>query len=207
MDFPEVVRRRRMVRNYNGEPVEPDQIERIVRLARRAPSAGFSQGQSFVVVTEKPIREQIAGLVGQPAYVVKGLKPWMSNAPVHVVCCISEARYRFRYRQADKAGTAGARDEWPVPWWFIDAGCSMMLLLLSAVNEGLAAGFLGVRAEASAPLRDLLSIPPDVEPYGIVTIGHAAPDRPSGSLKSGWRPEREVIHWQKWTEGEAQPEA
>ena len=42
MDFDEVLRRRRMVRNYTGEPVAREAVERIMARARRAPSAGFS---------------------------------------------------------------------------------------------------------------------------------------------------------------------
>ena len=70
-----------------------------------------------------------------------------------------------------------------------------MLVLLAAVDEGLAAGFLGVDA---ADLRTLLEIPPAMVPIGIVTVGHPAPDRRSGSLKRGWRPDEQVLHWQTW---------
>ena len=53
MEFYEAVRRRRMVRNYRDEPVDAAAVERIVDAGRRAPSAGFSQGVSFVVVTDR----------------------------------------------------------------------------------------------------------------------------------------------------------
>ena len=48
---------------------------------------------------------------------------------------------------------------WPVPYWFMDIGCSVMLLLLAAVNEGLAAGFAGVTAPHFAAYRELLQLP------------------------------------------------
>jgi nitroreductase len=70
-----------------------------------------------------------------------------------------------------------------------------MLLLLGAVDEGLAAGFLAVPAD---PLRALLGIPEDVDPVGLVTIGHPAPDRRSGSLARGRRPSDEVVHRGRW---------
>jgi nitroreductase len=71
-----------------------------------------------------------------------------------------------------------------------------MLLLLAAVDEGLAAGLSGIHAFEG--LRELLSIPEDVTPIGVVTIGHAAPDRPSGSLQRGRKPKEKVIHRERW---------
>ncbi len=71
-----------------------------------------------------------------------------------------------------------------------------MLLLLAAVDEGLAAGFLALKSYDG--LRALLRIPADVQPIGIVTIGKPAPDRRSGSLDRGRRPAAEVIHHDRW---------
>ena len=45
-----MVRRRRMVRNYSPEPVDPAVLDRILENALRAPSAGFSQGWAFLVL-------------------------------------------------------------------------------------------------------------------------------------------------------------
>ncbi len=195
MEFRDVVRRRRMVRNYTDEPVDPDAVDRMLDAARRAPSAGFSQGQSFVVVRDPDMRRRIADLAGEQDYIAKGFDPWISRAPVHVVVCVSESLYRERYREPDKSGD-GTEMEWPVPYWWVDAGAAMMVLLLAAVDEGLAAGFLGAHAmpEVEAALR----IPTHVSAIGIVTIGHAAPDRRSGSLARGKRPKRHVVHEERW---------
>lgn len=196
MDFYEAVRRRRMVRNYTEQPVDDDAVERMLDAARKAPSAGFSQGQSFVVVTDPDTRRAIADLADEPRYVADGYDPWISRAPVHIVVCVREATYHERYREADKLDEDGSEIEWPVPFWWVDAGAAMEHLLLAAVAEGLAAGFLGTHAIDG--LRELLSIPADVSPIGIVTIGHAAPDRRSGSLARGWKDDAEVIHRERW---------
>ena len=62
MDFTEVVTKRRMVRNFSDEPISNDEVDRILNLARRGPSAGFSQGQDFIVVNDKAKRLEIAAL-------------------------------------------------------------------------------------------------------------------------------------------------
>ena len=198
MEFAQVVRRRRMVRRYRPDPVDPGKLERIMQAARRAPSAGFSQGQSFVVVQQEELRRRIAEIAGEPGYVARGFEPWLSVAPVHVVICTREAAYRQRYREPDKLDSQGRARRWPVPFWYVDAGCSLMLLLLAAVDEGLAAGFLGLSESRTANIKELLGIPESVLPVGLVTLGLPAPDRRSGSLKRGWNEPDSVIHWDRW---------
>jgi len=195
MEFREVVRRRRMVRRYGAEPVDPAALDRILDAARRGPSAGFTQGQSFVVVTDPGLRRSIADLSREAAYVARGFDPWLSQAPVIVVVCTSEQAYRDRYSEPDKLGPSGELS-WDVPFWHVDAGAALMLLLLAVVDEGYAAGFLVVKDEAG--LRALLGIPDEVQPIGLVTIGKPTPDRPSQSLKRGRKPEGEVIHRERW---------
>ncbi len=193
--FSRLVRHRRMVRNYTGEPVDAGALDRILDAGRRGPSAGYSQGVSFVVVTEETARREIAALADEPHYVARGFDPWISRAPVHVVVCVSEEAYRRRYREPDKSPD-GREVEWPVPYWWVDAGAALMLILLAAVAEGLAAGFIG--SHAMDDLKGALSIPADVEPIGVITIGHPAPDRRSASLDRGRKPSAAVIHHGTW---------
>ncbi len=195
MEFGEVVRGRRMVRNYTDDPVDPAAVGRILDVARRGPSAGFSQGQTFVVITDADRRHRIASLADEPGHLARGFEPWISAAPVHVAVCTSEAAYAARYAEPDKHHATAAGD-WSVPYWWVDAGAALMLILLAAVDEGLAAGFLG--AHALPGMADLLDLPPEIAPIGIVTLGHAAADRPSGSLGRGRRPIRDVIRYEHW---------
>lgn len=195
MEFRELVRRRRMVRRYSAEPVDRRALDRILDAARAGPSAGFSQGQTFIVVTDPERRAGLAALAGEAGWVARGFDPWVSSAPVLVVPCAEPGRYRARYAEPDKSRSAGP-DGWAVPFWWVDAGAALMLLLLAAVDEGLAAGFLDV--DDRDGLRRLLGIPSGVEPLGLVTIGNPAPDRRSSSLARDRRPREEVIHADGW---------
>lgn len=199
MEFSEVVRKRRMVRHFTSEPVEPEAITRILDLARRAPSAGFTQGQSFVVVTRPETRREIARICDEEEYTSSGFAPFISEAPALVVPCVSEAAYHRRYQEADKLDEQGQETEWPVPYWFMDIGCSVMALLLAVVDEGLAAGFAGApTTERMGELRRLLGIPDEVTPVGVIPIGHAAPDQRSSSLKRGRKPIADFAHYERW---------
>lgn len=196
MEFRDVVRRRRMVRNYTGEAVDSESLDRILDAARRAPSAGHTQGQSFVVVTSAEGRRRIAELAGERRYVDRGFDPWISRAGALIVVCVSEAAYHRRYSEPDKTDAAGNEIEWPVPFWWVDAGAAMMAILYAAVDEGLGAGFLGVHSVEDVSAE--LGIPPEITPIGVVTIGHPAPDRRSGSLSRGRRAADDVIRFESW---------
>ena len=196
MDFQEVVRNRRMIRNYSDAPVERDVIERLVEAGLRGPSAGFAQGQYVVVVTDPGTRRRIAELADEDRYAALGLPRWISSAPVHLVVCTSEADYRSRYKEPDKLED-GREIDWPVPYWHVDAGATMMLLLLAAVDEGLGAGFFGVRRLPG--LQELLGIPDEVTPIGVVTVGHpAAGEQPKGSAERGRKKRSEKVRWERW---------
>jgi nitroreductase len=198
MDFAEVVRKRRMVRHFSPEPVAPEVIDRLVGYAQRAPSAGFSQGVQFVAVTEPETRRRIAEIAGErEGYVASGFDPFVSEAPLQIIVCTSEKVYKDRYREPDKMpDPTQPQPEWPVPYWHTDAGMSLLLILLGAVNEGLQAGFVGVWDQEG--LRELLGIPDHFTPIGVTLVGHGLPDRPSPSLKRGRRPLEEVLHREQW---------
>lgn len=195
MEFVDVVRTRRMVRNFTEESVDTAVIERILDLARRNPSAGYTQGQSYLVITDPETRQAVAKLCGEESYARMGFGRWISKAPVMIIPCTREEAYHERYREPDKMGPDGEIN-WPVPYWFMDIGCAVMLLLLAVVNEGLAAGFAGC-FDLDA-LRALLQIPADVTPVGVIPIGHPAPDKRSSSLKRGRKSLADTVHYESW---------
>lgn len=197
MEFKEVLERRRMVRNYGDDPIDPESLSRVASAALRAPSAGNSQGVSVVVVTDPHRRQAVADLADEASYVTAGFDPWISRAPAHIVISISEQIYHDRYREPDKIDDGGDEIPWPVPYWWVDAGAAMMAVLLAAVDEGLAAGFLGIHSIPD--LKKLLGIPDHFSPIGLITVGHPAPDRKSKSLDRGQRPLDETLHFETYT--------
>lgn len=196
MEFSKVLARRRMVRNYAERPVPDDALDRIAAAALRAPSAGNSQALGVVVVTDQETRTRIAELADEPHYVAEGFDPWISRAPAHIIISVSEKVYRDRYAEPDKLGDDGQEIDWPVPYWWVDAGASMMAVLLATVDEGLAAGFLGVHAMPE--LSRELGIPSDYHPIGVITVGYPAPDRRSGSLNRPKKTTSDVVFRNRW---------
>ena len=203
MELREILLQRRMVRNYLPEPVPTEVIERIVATVRRAPSGGFSQGHRLLVVTDQGTRSEIARLAGEEEYAVaRGFEPWLSRAPVHIVVCTREDDYHDRYRQPDKL-IDGREIGWPAPYWYVDAGAAMMLLLLAAIDEGLAAGVFGVLEAELPELFELLGLPRDFRFVAVVAVGRAAPDpkwsAATSRLTQARRPLDDLVRWGRWS--------
>jgi len=186
-----------MVRNFQPKPVPTDAIKAILDLALHAPSAGFSQGWAYIVVTDGAARKKIGVIQGETDfYATSRFHKFISEAPVLIIACASEKIYHDRYREADKLKEDGTEIEWPTPYWYFDIGCACMLIFLAAVNQGLAAAFTGVfRVEQ---MKQLLGIPNHFHPVGVISIGYPAEDAKSPSLKRGRKPLKDVVHYERW---------
>ena len=191
MDFQEVVRRRRMVRTFSGEPVPKDSLERILGNAVRGPSAGFSQGQSFLLLTEPADRERFWAIAGA------AVNESAQTAPAVIVPMSCKRVYLDRYAQPDKGWTDRDEARWPVPFWHIDTGMAALLILQTVVDEGLGAIYFGIVPEAVQPFRDAFGVPEDQEPIGAIAIGYDA-ETQKRDLRSKRRSVDDVLHYGRW---------
>ncbi len=191
MEFQEVVRRRRMVRTFTAEPVPRESLDRILGNAVRGPSAGFSQGQSFLVLTDEADRKRFWAVAG--AAVAESAQ----TAPLVIVPMSCKRVYLERYAQPDKGWTDMDEARWPVPFWHIDTGMAGLLILQTAVDEGLGAVYFGIVPEAVAPFRAAFGVPDDQEPIGAIAIGYDA-EADKRDLRSRRRDLSDVMHYGRW---------
>ena len=191
MDFQEVVRRRRMVRTFTDAPVPKESLERILGNAVRGPSAGFSQGQSFLLLTEPADRERFWAVAGA------AVNESAQTAPAVIVPMSCKRVYLDRYAQPDKGWTDRDEARWPVPFWHIDTGMAALLILQTAVDEGLGAIYFGIVPEAVQPFRDAFGVPDDQEPIGAIAIGYDA-ETQKRDLRSKRRSVEDVLHYGRW---------
>ena len=143
MQFDELVMQRRTVRRFEDAPVGREVLERIARLAQRTPSAGFSQGQRVVIVTDPEQRRRVAETCGEAGYAEAGFGNWISECAAQFIPCVSEQIYHRRYQEPDKMDEGDEEIDWPTPYWWIDIGKTSMVVMLAAHDAGLAAGFAG----------------------------------------------------------------
>lgn len=196
MEFADILKRRRMVRHFRTDPVPTEALARIGAAAQRAPSAGFSQGQRLVIVTRPEVMQRLAMIVSEEDYTRDGFHPWISQCGAQIIPCVSEHLYHERYQQPDKVDEDGREIDWPIPFWWMDVGCTVMLILMAAINEGLAAGFAS--AESPPKLQAELGIPDHFTPVGVIPVGWPLEDQPSSSLKRGKVKPGDFVRWERW---------
>ncbi len=198
MEFAEVVRRRRMVRAYDPTRPVPREIrDRLLTNALHAPSAGFSQGWGFLVLESAADRDRFWSVT------TEGDEPdaWLSGmvaAPLLIVCFSHKDAYLDRYAEPDKGWTDRDASRWPVPYWDIDTGMAALLILQTAVDEGLGACFFGVPPAFIPSLREAFGVPAEFTPIGAISVGYRMPDVGSPSLRRGRRGLDEVVHHGRW---------
>ena len=203
MEFQDVVRRRRMVRAYSSAPVDPAVVDRMLANAVRAPSAGFSQGWAFLLLDRPEDVARFWRATTDPAQAGAEPDAWlrgMRTAPVLIVPLSCKAAYLDRYAETDKGWTDRDETRWPVPYWDIDTGMASLLILQTAVDEGLGACFFGIPPERVAAFRSEFGVPEDHMPIGAITVGHreeSAGVAGSGSRRPRRTPE-EVVHRGSW---------
>jgi nitroreductase len=198
VELQDVIMRRRMVRDYTDEPVDPAVVQRILDNATHAPSAGFSQGWAYLVLEDEADRERFWRSTTPPGELADNWLTGMQRAPLIIVPMSSKQAYLDRYAEPDKGWTDRDERRWPVPYWHIDVGMATLLMLLTVTDEGLAACFFGIPPEQVDAFRTEFDVPDAFEPIGAMTVGHRRQDTPSPSLKRGRRTADEVVHRGRW---------
>ena len=169
MDFKTVVKKRRMCREFLDRDVPQEKIDRILELASRYPSAGHTEPQEFIVVRNRRMKEDLAHAALDQMFV--------AQAPV-VIVVVSDVR-----RSARRYGERGVRF-----FSILDGAFVAMLILLAVVEEGLGACFVGSFYDEE--VQEVLSLPQEVRPIGIIPIGYCA----EGPRKFRRRSREQIVH-------------
>lgn len=196
-----------MVRRYSSQPVDGAAVDRMLRNAVRAPNAGFTQGWAFLVLDTPRDVARFWSSTTPPTQAGTSNR-WlagMQTAPVVIVPMSSKAAYVSRYAQDDKGRSEkgwleNVEPRGAVPYWHVDAGMASLLILQTAVDEGLGGCFFGVPPARIDAFRAEFGVPEDYSPVGAITIGH--PESPGATTGSPTRRARkhldEVVHRGDW---------
>jgi nitroreductase len=199
MELAQAIQRRRMIRSYEStRPVSVDTINRLLELAIRAPSAGFSQGWHFIVLTQDADRERFWTATADGA-----ANPWLDglrSAPALIIPMSNKSAYLDRYAEPDKGWTDRDESRWPMPYWHLDTAMASMLILLGAVDAELGACFFGIPPDRIMAVHQEFAIPDEWSPIGVISLGYPAPDRRSPSLRRGRRALSTVVSYGRFTD-------
>ena len=161
MQFSELILSRQSVRRYDSKPVEPEKINQCLEAARLAPSASNSQPWKYIVVSEEPLRTEVAKATFTD---IQLINKFTLQAPVMVVIVIEKARWFTRLAMQVK------NKEWPL----IDIGITATHFCLRAAELGIGSCMIGWFDEKK--MKKLLDIPKDKTIGLVISMGYAVPD-------------------------------
>jgi nitroreductase len=168
----ETIFRRRSIRKYTDQPVEPGKLALLLKAAMAAPSAMNCKPWEFVVVTEPEKLAQFR----------KRLLFGDRNAPAAIVVCGNPAL----------STNPAAR-----LFWVQDCSAAAENILIAAVGLGLGTVWIGVHPVARfvKTVREIVSLPKKVTPLCIVYVGYPVVEKPARTQYDEQR-----VHRQKYGE-------
>jgi nitroreductase len=158
MDIFEIIRTRRSIRKFTGEPVTDEIIDRIIEAGTWAPSGMNNQPWKFAVIKNAELKTQIAELTHYSKIVLG------ANALIAVFLDNSLSYDRTKDCQA--------------------IGACIQNMLLTIHASGLAAVWLGEILKSKDRVLELIKGPSELELMAVLALGHPAEKGGKGSRKS-----------------------
>lgn len=177
--FLELVQSRQSDRSYLDKPVEKEKIERILEVARLAPSACNAQPWKFIVVTNPEKRMQIADATANK---LLSMNHFSKQAPVQLVLVEENANF------TSTVGGWATNKHYP----HIDLGIVASHVCLAATSEGLGSCIIGWCDEKK--VQKVLDIPKNKRVMLVILLGYS--NQPPREKKR--KEMNEIVSWEKY---------
>ncbi|MGM9956594.1 MAG: 5,6-dimethylbenzimidazole synthase [Peribacillus sp.] len=194
---------RRDIRSFLPDPISKDTLHKILEAGHHAPSVGFMQPWSFIVVSDHEIKERLAWAADKErralAVHYEGEK---ENKFLSLkVEGLKEAPYTICVTCDPTRGGSHVLGRNSIPETdILSTACAIQNMWLAACAEGLAMGWVSFYKKND--IRDILDIPPHVEPVALMSVGYTDqyPDKPILET-ANWEKRRsmdDLIFKDKW---------
>ena len=169
MEAMDAILSRRSIRKYTADPIPETVINELLEAAMSAPSSNNQQPWHFVIIKDRQLLDEI------PKY--NPYAQMLRHAPLAIAVCAD----------LDLEILGG--------FWVQDCSACSQNILLAAHATGLGAVWVAVYplADRIRAVRDALSIPDDVIPFALVSMGY-----PGEKLKGEDRYDATRVHYDRW---------
>lgn len=210
MDFFDVIKTRRSVRNFKPDPLPEGALEKILEAARFAMSGGNGQPWEFVVVTKKETKDKIAAInvefgrkricaieqTRERQYRHNMFKdfyenpPGWKNAPVIIAVCGDLRTYQATVLATHFFSGEGS----PQATYLKNMGNATQILCLAAAALGLGTQWVSVNLGWERKVKELLEVPEDLIIHTLIPVGY-----PVHTPPPPYRRElEEIVHYEKY---------
>lgn len=164
-NFLELVARRRSVRKYLADDIDPEVLSRILEAGRLAPSGNNSQPWRFIVVKDSKVKERL--------YEVAGKQDWIKQAPV-VIAVVGDVTAKIKSKSfvRDKVFIEDPKLRETLLKTVRDATIAVDHIVLAATDEGLGTCWIALFEQND--IRPVLGVPESCYVVAIVTVGKSA---------------------------------
>lgn len=196
--FYKVLYKRRDIRIFLPAPIPDESLQNILTAAHHAPSVGFMQPWNFIMVYSNEIKEQLAWAADKErralAIHYENEKKKESDFLKLKIEGIKESPLTICVTCDPTRGGSHVLGRNSIPETdSLSTACAIQNMWLAACVEGLAMGWVSFYKKQE--LRDILEIPPHIDPIALLTIGYTDeyPDHPILET-SNWEKRRELEH-------------
>jgi 5,6-dimethylbenzimidazole synthase len=191
-----VIYNRRDIRSFLPNVIPQDTVNNILEAAHHAPSVGFMQPWNFILISSHEIKERLAWAADKErralaihyegkqetkflSLKVEGLK----EAPLTICVTCDPTR-----------GGSHVLGRNSIPETdILSTACAIQNMWLATCSEGLAMGWVSFYKKND--IRDILEIPPHIDPVALISIGYTEkyPEKPILET-SNWEKRRSLEH-------------
>ena len=165
----ETMRAHRSIRKFNGNAVNEDVLKTILSAAQCAATSNHVQAYTIIQVSNPDIRQTIAGICGDQA--------WIVQAPVFLVFCADLNRLKTACERHDKQMIQGFAEQFIVAT--VDTALVGQNTLLAAEALGLGGVFIGAVRNDPRKICELLDIPKQAYPVFGMCLGYPDDEPPT----------------------------
>jgi 5,6-dimethylbenzimidazole synthase len=198
-----VIRERRDVRRFRGDPIPPPVLQRILEAAMRAPSVGYMQPWNFILLRDIPLRRKVHDAFRRANEEAKAFFPGTKGEKYASLklegilecalnICVTCDRNRF--------GPVGLGRTCQPEMDLYSTVCAVQNLWLAARCEGVGVGWVSILKPEE--LSALMGLPEGVVPVAYLCVGYTDGFAPEPELKTaGWNPElpvSELVFYEQW---------
>ena len=185
-----VIYKRRDVRSFLPAPISPEIIDRVLQAAHHAPSVGFMQPWNFIIVSSTELKERLAWAADKER---KALAiHYEEDRAAHFLSLkiegILQAPLTICVTCDPTRGGSHVLGRNSIPETdILSVACAIQNMWLATCAEGLAMGWVSFYKKND--VRDILQIPPHIDPIALISIGYTD-EYPSSPIL-------EQVNWEK----------
>lgn len=161
---------RKSIRKYTDQEISEDIVKTLLRAGMSAPSAGNERPWEFIVIKDRNILKRI-GSIDPTSFMLE-------DAKMGILVCGNLNKVKFDGE-----------------FWVQDTSAATENILIEAHSHGVGSVWVGLhpKPEIQEFIGDMLSLPKEIIPFSMVSLGYPAETKPDYD-----KYDESCVHYERW---------